>query len=675
MIRRSSNYNEFVPPVLSNISLPVHVDYESPARIDGSSTAVRSDPTYTSEGFPSPAEIMRDPHFSASVAGLVQYTQSLFCNPLGTSAKTSSGAGADGQEWMSTSRCMGVPSSVTMNFADVILVSRDGVRYPAHKYLLASSSSFFKFLFSDPVFLEQKRQERERRIPQVREAEAEDGDKEQAGDGGAQQNVLLDCIYLEDIPSHLLHPLLEFLYLRRNPISNESAVNFLFLADKYQISSLKRAASVFIEDRLSAENALSVFRAGCLTSNQSLQDAAAGVLGLCIRDVSRSEEFLLLDPDTLIRILRSDSMCVKNELDVFLSLIEWLEFNMHAGYYTQEQFDQLAASLVRMVRFSMMAPVDLAAVRRSPFLASNARLRSIVEEQILQAYERLFIQHDDDDHAAAGIRQDIASSVPTTSNFSTTAPVSSRPRAGFGPSSSDLVLVRQFNANRVILLIRVPIRELIQPASAMQATATLITEVGSSEFSIGDQWWFLKVTATTVPGNARSGSSGSSHFSNFSVPVRDVDPGQGPGDQLGAEQQPQQPRELNEFQERLRTELMQGIAAAGPAVTTSSQQSALHSRHIVPVLGWGRSNPPSRPLLESVRRSVSYEISLLNRMDHSRTVSSRMAYGVLQTQHEDTFLRPEYSLAHLTDPSRGFLWNADSLVFRVRLTAHRTDFK
>ncbi|XP_062378561.1 BTB/POZ domain-containing protein 6-A-like [Sardina pilchardus] len=164
----------------------------------------------------------------------------------------------------------------------------DTLRIPAHKYVLAVGSSVFCAMF----YSELAETDSEIRIPDV------------------------------EPPAFLA--LLRYLYSDEVELTADSVLATLYAAKKYLVGALSRACVSFLEAGLEAGNACVLLSQSVLFEEPGLSQRCWEMIDAQAELALQSEAFCQLDPPTLTRLLRRETLNAR-EASVFSAVERWAE--------------------------------------------------------------------------------------------------------------------------------------------------------------------------------------------------------------------------------------------------------------------------------------------------------------------------------------------------------------
>lgn len=173
-------------------------------------------------------------------------------------------------------------------FVDCVLKVQDKT-FPCHRLVLAASSPFFKAMFLSDLEESKKRE-----------------------------------IVLKDVEPGVLGMILRYLYTSDISLTEQNVQDIFMVANMYQIPSIFSVCVSYLQDKLVLGNCLAIFRLGLLLDCPRLALAAREFICERYQVVVRDQDFLQLSPSELAMIITSDALNVRQEEQVFESLMDWV---------------------------------------------------------------------------------------------------------------------------------------------------------------------------------------------------------------------------------------------------------------------------------------------------------------------------------------------------------------
>ena len=175
---------------------------------------------------------------------------------------------------------------------DVVIISEDGRRFPAHRVILAAASQFFSRMFGGS-FLESNKTD----------------------------------VAIQNVDGAVLNMLIDFAYKGEAMCpANVENVLFLYEAAHYtQFDELFQMCSDWLMGHVDTSNCLSMAIVADRYDDSNLRREADCISAVNILDLSESEEFLCLSVEHLSRIIAQDDLGVKSEDNVLILVRKWVK--------------------------------------------------------------------------------------------------------------------------------------------------------------------------------------------------------------------------------------------------------------------------------------------------------------------------------------------------------------
>ncbi|XP_073412143.1 kelch-like protein 9 [Dendrobates tinctorius] len=199
------------------------------------------------------------------------------------------------------------------DLCDVTLVV-DGALFPAHKLILASASSYFQLLFTDPK--------------------------------------VGDTVRLKEVSTKGLQSILDFIYSNKLHLSWDNVEDSLKAAEVLLVREAVKLCFLFLEDGLNHNTCLDILKIAKRLGPEELREKASGYVSHQYQCVPGNSGGLnLVDKATLCDILESDDIPGCSELDLFHVAVSWLQ---HDSSRLKE-----AGDILKRVRFPLIPVEDL----------------------------------------------------------------------------------------------------------------------------------------------------------------------------------------------------------------------------------------------------------------------------------------------------------------------------
>ncbi|KAA0718288.1 BTB/POZ domain-containing protein 9 [Triplophysa tibetana] len=179
-------------------------------------------------------------------------------------------------------------------YSDVTFIVEEK-RFPAHRVILAARCQYFRALLF----------------------------------GGLKESVPQAEVRLEETHPEAFSMLLRYLYTGRATLSEareETLLDFLGLAHRYDLQPLEASICEFLRTLLSTRNVCLVFDVASLYCLSGLTEACCAFMDRNANDVLKSDGFLTLSKSALLTMVRRDSFAT-SEREIFQALSRWCHQN------------------------------------------------------------------------------------------------------------------------------------------------------------------------------------------------------------------------------------------------------------------------------------------------------------------------------------------------------------
>ena len=173
-------------------------------------------------------------------------------------------------------------------------IRAQGQDFPAHRCVLSAASPYFRAMFTS----------------ELKEKES-------------------DLVELKEMKSSTISDVLHYIYTGETAIDSSNAKDLVMVADYLMIPSLKRKAAVFLQNEmLNVSSCLALESFASQYDCKQLRQAAVSFQTENFVDVSRSEDFTLLDSRKLQELICMDELNVAEEEEVYEAVMTWVKHDL-----------------------------------------------------------------------------------------------------------------------------------------------------------------------------------------------------------------------------------------------------------------------------------------------------------------------------------------------------------
>lgn len=176
-------------------------------------------------------------------------------------------------------------------FTDITIMV-ENQSFPCHRIILSAASRYFDAMFSS----------------NMKESE-------------------MDEIYLHDIKANTFKDVLAFVYCNKDIITQETAEDIIRTASMLQIDSLQKQCERFMAGNINIENCVGLWALARHLNYQKLKEKSYPCILSNFVEVCENEEFLLLEKNDLIEIIKDDGLKVIDEDVVCEAVFKWIRFD------------------------------------------------------------------------------------------------------------------------------------------------------------------------------------------------------------------------------------------------------------------------------------------------------------------------------------------------------------
>lgn len=201
----------------------------------------------------------------------------------------------------------------------------NGETVPAHKNILATSSSIFKTIFFESI----------------------------------KEN---DVVEIENVNVGAFKEFLQFFYLNEVTLTMENIEEVTRLADMYNVLDYLNVCAAFLECQLNADTMFWGYQLAISLNNAKLKSFCETQISISPLKMFESEPFLRCNQNTLKHILAIDSLNC-NEIDIFKACLAWAKSTCTRNGLDENKSDHIKSQLddcFALIRFGVIPTEEFA---------------------------------------------------------------------------------------------------------------------------------------------------------------------------------------------------------------------------------------------------------------------------------------------------------------------------
>uniref|UniRef100_A0A8C5M1L4 Kelch like family member 30 n=1 Tax=Leptobrachium leishanense TaxID=445787 RepID=A0A8C5M1L4_9ANUR len=202
------------------------------------------------------------------------------------------------------------------HLSDVTLVV-GGREFPCHRAVLALCSQYFHAMFS----------------------------------GDFQESISAQ-VEIKEVDADLVETLIDFSYTGRLTINQGNVEGLIRISNLLHFPAVRKVCSRYLQQQMDATNCLGIWEFGETHGCPEVTAKAWAFLQENFEAVSREEEFLLLNPDRLIRYLGDPLLQVREEQNRAMAVLHWVR-------HDEKYRTQYLPELLSMARLSNLTDLYL----------------------------------------------------------------------------------------------------------------------------------------------------------------------------------------------------------------------------------------------------------------------------------------------------------------------------
>ncbi|XP_078345909.1 BTB/POZ domain-containing protein 3-like [Oculina patagonica] len=171
---------------------------------------------------------------------------------------------------------------------------------------------------------------------------------------GAQRIRLPDC------DAESLKEFLSFLYCDEVCISEENAVQLLYLAKKYMVSALHEKTQEKLRSMINVANVFEMLPSILQLDEEELAERCWKIVDFDTEQAINSEAFCEIDRDVLEQVLERDELTIR-EVDLFRRVLDWAktqEIQQESDNRETNIRDVLGKKVIHLMRFPTMSFIE-----------------------------------------------------------------------------------------------------------------------------------------------------------------------------------------------------------------------------------------------------------------------------------------------------------------------------
>ncbi|XP_052278496.1 kelch-like protein 5 isoform X2 [Dreissena polymorpha] len=226
------------------------------------------------------------------------------------------------------------------SLCDVYLVCGQR-RIPAHRLVLSAASDYFAAMFTNDV----------------REANMEE-------------------IKMKEMDPDALEAIVKFAYTGTIELREDTVENLLATACMLQLSEVVEACCNFLMKQLHPSNCIGIRQFADAQGCCDLYKVANNYVMERFGEVMNTQEFLILPPDEVAKLLASDDLNIQNEETIYSALVMWINHDQPAR-------KKYLAKLMSHIRLPLMSPQFIADnVETNPLFKDSKECQGLIMEAL-----------------------------------------------------------------------------------------------------------------------------------------------------------------------------------------------------------------------------------------------------------------------------------------------------
>ncbi|XP_060870648.1 kelch-like protein 2 [Metopolophium dirhodum] len=184
-----------------------------------------------------------------------------------------------------------------------------------------------------------------------------------------------DVVIIRELDSTILQILVDYIYTGEIMITKENVQVLLLAANVLQLEVVTNACAEFLQKQLDASNCIGIRAFADLHNCTELLSSSEALIKKEFLEVVKSDEFLSLSFEDVVKIISCNDLAVPYEEKVFESVIKWVKQDL-------VQRKDFLTELMEHVRLPMISsrPDILLNIANEPILKNNPKCKDFVIE-------------------------------------------------------------------------------------------------------------------------------------------------------------------------------------------------------------------------------------------------------------------------------------------------------
>lgn len=159
----------------------------------------------------------------------------------------------------------------------------------------------------------------------------------------------MGAIELKDVDGDTLRFLINYCYTGEIEITSDNIETLLPAASRYEFVEIEEECSKFLGKFLKRNplNCIAYYTFAHLYNLVGLKELARQLICKHFMEIKDSEDFLALDVDELIAVIKSDDLMAPNEEEIFNAVMSWIARD-------EIERKSISAKILEVIRFTQM---------------------------------------------------------------------------------------------------------------------------------------------------------------------------------------------------------------------------------------------------------------------------------------------------------------------------------
>ncbi|XP_016662058.1 kelch-like protein 17 isoform X2 [Acyrthosiphon pisum] len=194
-----------------------------------------------------------------------------------------------------------------------------------------------------------------------------------------------DLVNIRELDSTILQQLIDYIYTGEIIVTKENVQELLSAANVLQLDYVNEACAEFLQKQLNSSNCFDFKAFADLHNCTDLLSSSEAYIKQHFLEVIKSEDFLSLSSEDLVKFISSNDLAVPFEEKVFECVIKWVKHDL-------DRRNDFLPNLMEHVRLPLLKPDILFNISEEPLLKNSPKCNDYIIEAFYFNHQKT-VQH------------------------------------------------------------------------------------------------------------------------------------------------------------------------------------------------------------------------------------------------------------------------------------------